>query len=66
MKAILNNREITLFKGARLSDLVLAYSRKGHKMLLSGQLIVCDRFGNQTESDGPVTEGQVFVLKRNR
>jgi hypothetical protein len=33
-------------------------------MLKSGKLCVYDRFGNLTETDGPVYEGQVFFLKR--
>jgi len=64
MKVTLNKREISIFKGAKISDLVLAYSERSYKMLLSGKLCVYDRFGNLTEPDGPVYEGQVFFLKR--
>lgn len=64
MKVTLNKSEIILFKGAKVADLVLAYSTRSYKMLLSGKLCVYDRFGNLTEADGPVYEGQVFFLKR--
>ena len=64
MKVTLNKSEITIFKGAKISDLVLAYSERSYKMLITGKLTVFDRFGNLTEIDGPVYEGQVFVLKR--
>ncbi len=64
MKVVLNKCEISIFKGARISDLVLAYSERSFKMLKSGKLCVYDRFGNLTEVDGPVYEGQVFFLKR--
>jgi len=64
MKVTLNKSEITIFKGAKISDLVLAYSERSYKMLVAGKLSVYDRFGNLTENDGPVYEGQVFVLKR--
>ncbi len=64
MKVILNNSEIIIFKGATISDMVLAYSVRSHKMLISGKLCVYDRFGNLTEIDGPVYEGQMFFLKR--
>jgi len=64
MKVTLNKSEITIFKGAKISDLVLAYSERSYKMLVAGKLSVYDRFGNLTEIDGPVYEGQVFVLKR--
>jgi hypothetical protein len=64
MKVILNNNSITIFKGATISDMVLAYSERSFKMLKNGKLCVYDRFGNLTEPDGPVYEGQCFFLKR--
>jgi hypothetical protein len=64
MKVILNKSEIILFKGATIGDLVLAYSERSFKMLKNGKLCVYDRFGNLTESDGPVYEGQIFFLRR--
>jgi len=64
MTVTLNKHEISIFKGATISDLVLAYSARSHKMLLSGKLCVFDRFGNRTEIDGPVYNGQLFYLKR--
>jgi hypothetical protein len=64
MKVTLNKSIITIFKGATISDMVLAYSERSFKMLKSGKLCVYDRFGNLTEPDGPVYEGQLFFLKR--
>jgi hypothetical protein len=64
MKVTLNNSEVNLFKGATISEMVLAYSPRSHKMMKSGKLCVYDRFGNLTEPDGPVYEGQLFYLKR--
>jgi hypothetical protein len=64
MKVTLNNNEIIIFKGATIGEMVLAYSARSHKMLKSGKLCVYDRFGNLTETDGPVYEGQLFFLKR--
>jgi len=64
MKVILNKSEIIIFKGATISDLVLAYSERSYKMLKNGKLCVFDRFGNLTEADGPIYEGQMFFLKR--
>lgn len=64
MKITLNKSEIIIFKGATISDMVLAYSARSHKMLQSGKLCVYDRFGNLTEPDGPVYDGQLFYLKR--
>jgi hypothetical protein len=64
MKVTLNKSEIIIFKGAKISDLVLAYSERSYKMMKSGKLCVYDRFGNLTAFDGPVYDGQVFFLRR--
>jgi len=64
MKVTINKHEIILFKGATINDLVLAYSERSHNMMKLGKLCVYDRFGNVTEPDGPVYEGQIFFLKR--
>jgi hypothetical protein len=64
MKVTLNNSEVIIFKGATISEMVLAYSVRSHKMLVRGKLCVYDRFGNLTEIDGPVYDGQLFFLKR--
>lgn len=64
MIVTLNNNEVRIFKGATIADMVLAYSQRSYKMFKTGKLCVHDRFGNLTEADGPVYEGQVFFLKR--
>lgn len=64
MVVILNKKEISIFKGATLYDLVLAYSKRSYKMLRNNKLCVFDQFGNLTEPDGPVYNGQTFYLRR--
>jgi hypothetical protein len=63
VNVFLNDTEITIFKGAVIKDIVLAYSKTSYKRLKSGYLSVYDRFGFQTEPDGPVMEGQHFYLR---
>jgi hypothetical protein len=63
MKVYLNEKEIIIFSGATLGDIVLAYSEHSYKMLKSGNLGIFDRFGFLTEPDGPIVEGQHFFLK---
>lgn len=65
MIVTLNKKKITIFKGATLSDLVLAYSSRSYKMLKNNKLCIFDQFGNLTESDGPVYNGQIFFLRRS-
>jgi len=64
MKIIINKHEIELFKGATINDLVLKYSVRSYKMFIKNKLCIYDRFGNKTEPDGPVYDGQIFFLKR--
>jgi hypothetical protein len=64
MKVFINDKEISIFKGACIRDALLAYSPRSLKMTLAGKLSVLDRFGNLTEPDGPLIEGQRITLKR--
>jgi hypothetical protein len=64
MIVYINNTEINIFKGARIRDAILAYSLHTLKMVQTGKLSIFDRFGNLTEPDGPLIEGQRLTLKR--
>ncbi len=64
MKVYINKKEIRIFQGARIRDAVLSCSPRLLKMVLAGRLTVHDRFGNLTELDGPLIEGQRLILKR--
>lgn len=63
MKVYVNDIPVIIFRGARVGEVVLAYSKHGYKLLRSGYLTIYDRFGNLTEPDGPVLEGQHFFLR---
>jgi len=58
MTVYINEKPVVIFSGARIRDAVLAYSARSCKLLLKGNLTIFDRFGNPTEPDGPLTEGQ--------
>jgi len=60
----INKRELVVFQGARLGDVVRIYSRRSLHMVMNGHYAVFDRFGNLTELDGPVRQGQIFTIKR--
>jgi hypothetical protein len=63
MKVFLNHKEITIFQGAVVKDIVMAYSETSYKRLKNGYLSVYDRYGFLTEPDGAVAEGQHFYLR---
>ena len=66
MKVFVNRKEITIFTGARVMDAVRAYSAYSAKMLLKGAFTVFDRFGNITETDGRLTEGQILTIRKTK
>lgn len=66
MTVYINNHKVVVFNGARVKDAVLAYSAESHSLMLHNKLLAFDRFGNQTDDDGPLTEGQILILKRIR
>ena len=65
MKVYINQKEIAIFAGACILDALLAYSKDTWKQVSNGELSVYDRFGNLTDPDGPIQEGQQFTIKRN-
>jgi len=65
MKAFVNKQEIEVFRGATVADLVLAFSESDWKLLKEGRISVYDHYGNLTEADGPIIEGQHFFLNHN-
>ncbi len=66
MKVYINTKEISIFQGARIQDAVHAYSPRSLRMVITGTLSVFDRFGNRTEPDGPLIEGQRLTLKKTQ
>jgi hypothetical protein len=63
MKVFLNNKELIVFKGATLGELVLFYSKTSFKKLKTGYLGIFDRFGYLTEPGGPAFEGGRYYLR---
>jgi hypothetical protein len=64
VKVLINKHEVVIFSGATVADAVRAYSRRSSKLLENGKFNVLDQFGNQTETGGELTEGQILFLKK--
>jgi hypothetical protein len=62
VKVYVNNREVILFRGASVTDAVRAFSPDSAHLLESGALIALDRFGNETDPGGELSEGAVILL----
>jgi len=64
LKVHINKHEVTIFEGANVGDAVLSYSERSYKKVMAGNLLVIDCFGNPTEPDGKLADGQVFRLQK--
>jgi len=64
MIVFINDQKIEIFSGAMVMDAILQYSKDEYTRLRNGQTLVFDRFGNITEPDGALTEGQILYLKK--
>jgi hypothetical protein len=64
VKVYVNNHEVEIFRGARVNDAVRSYSMRSSRKLLKDHLKVIDRYGNTTEPDGELSEGQQLYLKK--
>jgi hypothetical protein len=65
LKIFINDREIIVFRGAMVKDAVRSYSMRSSKQLEAGILLIVDKYGNKTEADGELTDGQKLYLKRS-
>jgi hypothetical protein len=64
VKVYINNHEVDVFDGANVGDAVLSYSTRAFKKVRTGTLSIFDSFGNLTEPDGKLTNGQILTLKK--
>lgn len=63
MTIYINSDKVEVLPGMTIGDAVKSYSHELFQQLTRRQIKVYDRFGNQTEPDGPLKAGQQLVLK---
>lgn len=64
MKVTVNGHRVNIFQGATAGDAVLAYSQHSFRRVMSGKLMIYDRFGNMTDPGGALIDGAVIHLKK--
>jgi len=64
MNVFINDHRIAIFRGALVKDAVRGYSIRSSKQFEAGSLMIVDRYGNKTEADGELTDGQKLYLKK--
>lgn len=63
MKVKVNGRTITIFAGARVTDVLLRYSRPDWDQVLAHKMRVTDRCGHEVSLDGELSSGdELFVV----
>lgn len=63
MEVFINQTSINIFKGARLSDVVLKYSKESHTLLMTNMIWLEDERGNSMDADGRLWDGIKLFIK---
>ena len=68
MEVFINHTGVSIFKGARLSDAVLKYSKESHKLLMTNMIWgLEDERGNSMDADGRLWDGiKLFIKHRTK
>lgn len=62
MTVQINDKEIEIFTGATVKDVLLKYSKEKYQLALCGKAIIVDKNNNPVELNGEVSEGQRLYL----
>jgi hypothetical protein len=67
MEVFINHTAVRIFKGARVSDAVLKYSKESHKLLMANQIWLEDERENPMDADGRLWDGiKLFIKHRTK
>jgi hypothetical protein len=63
MKVFVNDKELILFRGAKVRDAVLSFDKRILREISHYEIL--DKYGNQTEIDGALQEGSQLYIKKS-
>ena len=63
MEIFIDCIKVKTFRGARLSDAILKYSKESHKLLMNNQIWLEDERGNPMDADGRLWDGIKLYIK---
>lgn len=66
MKIFVNDKEISIHKGAKVMDVVRAYYAQRDQKMPSSMPFVTDAYGNNIALDGELREGNCLYLKNQK
>lgn len=64
MDVVINDKIISVFKGAKVRDAVRSYSMEEFQDVNKGEKIVVDHSGNQVSLGGELTQNQNIKIKK--
>jgi hypothetical protein len=62
MKVFVNDKEITLFEGAKVKDAVLSFDKRIIREI--SQYEILDKYGNHTDIDGALQEKSMLYINK--
>lgn len=63
MRIKLNDKEMEIFSGARVKDVVMKYSRWTWRQVRTGRKAVFDRYGHEVAPDGELSGGEDLSIR---
>ncbi|MCU0236924.1 MAG: hypothetical protein MUC72_07550 [Acidobacteria bacterium] len=63
MNIKVNGREVEIFSGARVADVLRKYSRISWKQVQNGSKTVCDGLGHEIAHDGELNGGEALFVR---
>lgn len=62
MQVTVNGKEVTIFSGAKVEDVIRRYSMDEYKQIKGGDKIVKDKYGNQIMLGGELTGREELII----
>ncbi len=65
MKIFVDDKEIEIFVGARIADILRSYSEVEYEDIKKGKKNIYDEFDNRVSLDGAVASGNRYYLRKS-
>lgn len=63
MEIFINHIKVKTFKGARLGDALISFSKDSYKLLMEKEIWLEDERGNRMDADGRLWDGIELYIK---
>jgi len=66
MNVTVNGKPIRIFSGSTAGDAILIYSESSFRRVMSGDLVIRDRYGNEIDPGGAISPETQLFIKKNK